>query len=65
MFLVLIFFSAREIPGDLLEDIVRNVFIDNPPEPPENQYNFKHSPPALDGQLGVPPIVDKILGANK
>ena len=58
-------FSSREIADDLLEDIVRNVFIDNPPEPPDNKYNFKSSTPALDGQIGVPPVVDKILGVNK
>ena len=49
----------QTIYDELMADVVRNIFIDNPTEA---DYNFKSSSPNLDGQIGVPPIVDKILG---
>ena len=53
--------SEQTIPEDLVVNIVRNVFIDSPASPPL-PYNFNKPNPALEGQIGVPPIVDKILG---
>ena len=49
---------------DILTNIVRNAFIDNP-KSINSGYNFDHDPPILDGQTGVPHLVDKILGNMK
>ena len=46
---------------DLLIDVIKNVFIDWPPTR-DNVYNFDKNPPKLDGQIGIPVIVDKLLG---
>ena len=29
---------------------------------PMGKYNFFHDPPVLDGQIGVPLVVDELLG---
>ena len=44
----------------MLARIIRNVFLDKPV--PGASYNFDYNPPNVDGQIGVPQIVDKILG---
>ena len=46
-----------------LVDIVRKVFIDGPPTP-DKKYHFHKNPPKLTGQIGVPVIVDKLLGIS-
>ena len=53
----------RDISDDILAEIVRSKFIDNPKSPPL-PYNFARSKPRLNGQIGVPRIVDKILGTK-
>ena len=45
----------------LITNIVKNAYIDKP-ESLKQTYNFDHNPPVLDGQTGVPQLVDKILG---
>ena len=42
-----------------LENIIKNVFID---KPSNNPYNFDYNPPNVYGQIGVPEVVDRILG---
>ena len=37
------------------------MYIDEPASLKQT-YNFDHNPPVLDGQTGVPQLVDKILG---
>ena len=49
------------ISEDLSVDIVWNVFV-HKPSSTQLAYNFKKALPDLNGQIGVPPIVDKILG---
>ena len=47
--------------GDIndLSNIVKAVYL----EPPSTQpYHFTNNPPILNGQIGVPPVVDRILG---
>ena len=46
---------------NLLTNIVKDAFIDES-ESLKQTYNFDHNPPILDGQTGVPQLVDKILG---
>ncbi len=46
---------------DLLVDVVRNVFVDWLPTP-DKEYHFDKNPPKLTGQIGIPVIVDKLLG---
>ena len=46
---------------DILTNIVKNAFIDES-KSIKDGYNFDHDPPILDGQTGVPHLVDKILG---
>ena len=55
------FIYSRVNSLELIADIVRDVFIDIPNEH-QGTYNFEKNPPELHGQIGVPPIVDKILG---
>jgi hypothetical protein len=43
-----------------VEQIVKNDFIDRPPSA-DKQINFSN-PPKPEGQLGMPVIVDKLLG---
>ena len=44
---------------DILAEMIKEVFID---DPSNEDYKFDKNPPILNGQTGVPPIVDKILG---
>ena len=48
---------------DLLVDVVKNVFIDWPPTG-SKKHMFSKSPPKIDGQIGMPVIVDKLLGIS-
>ena len=45
----------------MLTNIVKDVFLDSPSS---CKYNFNHNPPILDGQNGVPLIVDELLGKS-
>ena len=45
---------------EMLTNMVKNAFIDE--TSPKASYNFDHDPPTLNGQTGVPHLVDKILG---
>ena len=40
---------------------MKTIFVDFPPGP-EEEYHFDKNPPKLTGQIGVPVIVDRILG---
>ena len=42
--------------------MVRRVFIDVPPSF-KSTYNFDRNPPKITGQIGIPPIVDQLLGS--
>ena len=42
--------------------IVKNVYLDMPSK---KSYNFRKQPPELNGQIGVPKIVDDLLGNKK
>ena len=42
-----------------LANIIKNVFID---KASNNSYNFDYNPPYVYGQIGVPEVVDRILG---
>ena len=46
---------------NLITSIVKDMYIDEPASLKQT-YNFDHNPPVLDGQTGVPQLVDKILG---
>ena len=46
---------------NLITNVVKDAYIDKPLSSKET-YNFDHNPPDLDGQTGVPQLVDKILG---
>ena len=46
---------------DLLIDVVSNVFVDLPPTR-DKKYYFDKNPPKLTGQIGIPVVVDKLLG---
>ena len=47
--------------GDVLHlsNIVKTVYLD---PPSTKTYNFSNNPPPLNGQIGVPRVVDRILG---
>ena len=45
----------------MLTNIVKDVFLDSPSN---CKYNFNLNPPILDGQNGVPLIVDELLGKS-
>ena len=49
---------------DLLIDVVRNVFVDWSPTR-DMEYHFDKNPPKLTGQIGMPVIVDKLLGEKQ
>ena len=52
--------SVCEEPDDeKLSKIISKVYLDRPTGYP---YNFQKTPPELRGQIGVPSIVDKLLG---
>ena len=44
---------------EALTNIVKDIFIE---EQSQHEYNFKNNPPILNGQTGVPHVVDQILG---
>ena len=44
-----------------LKNIIKSSFID---KASNGSYNFDRNPPIIDGQVGVPQIVDKLLGNN-
>jgi len=44
--------------------IIQNWFLEPPPDP-ETPYKFAVPQPETNGQIGVPPIVDKLLGEKK
>ena len=44
-----------------LQNIIHNVFIDLPSEY-NIKYNFTKYPPKTSGQIGVPLIIDSLLG---
>lgn len=48
----------------LLADVVRNVFVDWLPAR-DKEYHFDKNPPKLTGQIGMPVIVDKLLGRKR
>ena len=33
------------------------------PPPSDSKYNFDRNPPKITGQIGIPPIVDQLLGS--
>ena len=45
-----------------MANVVRNIFIDYPTEAAYNFNSDVSKVSNFDGQIGVPPIVDKILG---
>ena len=50
---------CEEADDSLLATVIQNVYLDPPSSKP---YAFRSNPPNLDGQIGVPSIVDEILG---
>jgi len=55
--------SICDEPDDeKLAQIISKVFLDRPTYQP---YSFQLNPPKLVGQIGVPPIVDKLLGEKR
>ena len=57
-----VYFSQSQVNEELVQDVVKNVFIDWIPKVHKG-YSWS-SPPKLEGQFGVPVIVDKILGIS-
>ena len=53
---------CEEGDQSMLTNIVKDVFVNSPSNC--NKYNFNHNPPILDGQNGVPLIVDELLGKS-
>ena len=56
-----IHFRYRELDGIDLPKIISNVFVDLPPQR-DAKYNFLKNPPKITGQIGVPLIIDNLLG---
>ena len=50
---------CEEADDSRLATVVKNIYLDPPSSKP---YAFRSNPPNLDGQIGVPSFVDKILG---
>ena len=50
---------CEEADDSRLAKVIQNVYLDPPSSKP---YAFRSNPPNLDGQIGVPSIVDEILG---
>ena len=50
---------CEEADDSRLAKVIQNVYLDPPSSKP---YAFRSNPPNLDGQIGVPSIVDRILG---
>ena len=58
---VYINFSYHELDGINLHKIISDVFLDLPPQC-DTKYNFLKHPPKITGQIGVPLIIDGLLG---
>ena len=56
------FYSQSQLNEELIQNVVKSVFIDWRPKV-HKEYSWSH-PPKLEGQFGVPIIVDKILGTT-
>ena len=58
--------NNKSVSDDVLINIVRDVFIKGPP-PFDKEYRFDKKPWAktINGPIGVPPIVDKILAQKQ
>jgi len=56
--------SHDNLPQDKLIEVIRNVFVDSPP-PLDSEYHFDKTPPKITGQIGIPVIIDKILGGKR
>ena len=54
-------FRDQENKNFDLQNVIRNVFIDLPPGN-DTKYNFYKHPPKTTGQIGVPLIIDSLLG---
>ena len=50
---------CEEEDDDKVSRIIQQAFLD---PPSKKKYNFRKNPPKLVGQIGVPIIVDTILG---
>ena len=50
---------CEEQDDEKLSKIIKSTYLDSPSSHP---YTFRANPPPLEGQIGVPRIVDKILG---
>ena len=50
---------CNESDDERLSEIIMGKFLDGPNN---GYYNFTKNPPDLDGQIGVPMIIDTILG---
>ena len=50
---------CEERDDEKLSKIIKSTYLDSPSPHP---YAFRANPPELNGQVGVPTIVDKILG---
>ena len=50
---------CEEQDDEKLSKIIKSTYLDSPSPYP---YTFRANPPPIEGQIGVPKIVDKILG---
>ena len=50
---------CEEQDDERLSKIIKSTYLDSPSPHP---YTFRANPPPIEGQIGVPRIVDKILG---
>ena len=50
---------CEEPDNEKLSDIISRLYLKHPTGHP---YSFENNPPELRGQIGVPHIVDKLLG---
>lgn len=53
---------CEEQDDEKLSKIINQVYLDPPSQHP---YTFRANPPPIEGQIGVPRIVDKILGGKR
>ena len=47
---------------EMMSKVIRKVYLD---PPSVNPYSFRVNPPALNGQIGVPKIIDELLGGKQ
>ena len=47
---------------EMMAKVIRKVYLD---PPSVNPYGFRVNPPALNGQIGVPKIIDELLGGKQ